>query len=465
MLKKGPVMKHPSAEEAQIIIESIADGVFTVDVNRVITSFNRAAETITGVNRSEAIGRYCWEVFKSEICDHNCSLQQTLETGKSVINREIFIANSDDKRVPVSITTSLLKDARNRVLGAVETFRDLSEVRQLRRELADRFIFGEIISKNDEMSHLIDVLESVAETDISILIEGEKGTEKELFANTIHALSLRKKGPFITACCRTLPEALLETELFGYTTDKKTKTRHDKPGRVALATGGTLFLNDVDAMSPKLQSHLVRVLRDRIFEPLGCKQPETADVRIVAAVRDSLVETVETEGFRQDLHELIGSVTLKIPPLRERKEDIPLLVDHLIAKHTNLNGKTISGISQDALPLLMAYNFPGNTRELERVIEYALVICPEGQIQIHHLPENLFKKPTHRPHAPPNELPAAADSLLTVERSFIYKTLMKNAWNRKATAKEMGIHPTTLWRKMKRLNLEMPVTPRRGRRK
>ena len=458
-------MKHPSAEEARIIIESVADGVFTVDVNRVITYFNRAAEQITGFNRSEAIGRYCWEVFKADICDRCCSLKQTLENGDSLKSSEVFITNSEDKRIPVSISTALLKDGRNRLLGAVETFRDLSEVRQLRRELADTYIFSGIISKNDTMLRLIEILESVAETDIPILMEGEKGTEKELFAKTVHAMSLRKNGPLVTTCCRTLPEALLETELFGYTADSNTKTEHDKPGRVALAGGGTLFLNDVDAMSPKLQKHLVRVLRDKVFEPLGCKRPETADVRILAATRGRLADVVGPEGFREDLHELMGSVTIRIPPLRERKEDIPLLIDHLIAKHTNLSGKTVKGVSPDALPLLMAYEYPGNTRELERIIEYALVICPEGQIQIAHLPEILFKKPNHQSQSQTHEIPPAANSLMTVERSFIYKTLMKNAWNRKATAAEMGIHPTTLWRKMKRLNLKMPVNPRQGRKK
>ena len=451
-------MKHPSAEEAQIILESIADGVFTVDANRKITYFNKSAEQITGINRSEAIGRYCWEVLKASICNQHCHLQHTLESGNPGTNSEIFIINSEDRRIPVSITTALLKDRKNRVCGAVETFQDLSEVRQLRRELAGRYAFGEIISKNEKMLRLIEIMESVAETDISILLEGEKGTEKELIAKTIHALSLRKNSPFISTCCRTLPEALLETELFGYTADSKKRTKHDKPGRVALAAGGTLYLDDLDTMSPKLQGHLVRVLRDKVFEPLGCARSEPADVRIVAATCSRLANKVGPEGFREDLHELIGAVTLRMPPLRERKEDIPLLIDHLIGKHTALNGKTIEGVSPEALPLLMSYNYPGNTRELERIIEYALVICPQGQIQVEHLPENLFKKPTHK-------LPPATDSLMSVERSFIYKTLRKNAWNRKATAAEMGIHPTTLWRKMKRLNLEMPVKPRRGRRK
>lgn len=451
------MMKHPSAEEAQIILESIADGVFTVDVNRKITYFNKAAEQITGINKSEAIGRHCWEVLKTSICDRYCHLQHTLESGNPGTNSDIFITNSEDRRVPVSITTALLKDGKNRVQGAVETIRDLSDVRQLRRELAGRYAFGEIISKNDKMLRLVDTLESVAETDIAILLEGERGTEKELIAKTIHAMSLRKNGPLISTCCRTLPEPLLETELFGYTADSKKKTRRNKPGRVALAAGGTLYLDDLDAMSPKLQENLVGVLRDKIFEPLGCIQPETADVRIVAATCSRLADKVGPDGFREDLHELIGTVTLRIPPLRERKEDIPLLVDHLIEKHTAFTGKAIEGVSPEAIPLLMTYNYPGNTRELERIIEYAMVICPQGQIQIDHLPENLFKKQTH-------ELPSATDSLMSVERSFIYKTLRKNAWNRKATAAEMGIHPTTLWRKMKRLNLEMPVKHRRGRR-
>ena len=458
-------MQHPSAEETRIILESIADGVFTVDVNRVITYFNRSAEQITGIKKSEAIGRYCWEIFKASICDQCCSLEHTLKSGNPVINGEVFITNSDHKRVPIRITTALIKDENNRVLGAVETFRDLSDELLLRRELAGKYVFGEIISKNDKMRHMVEVLESVAESDISILIEGEKGTEKEPLAKTIHEMSFRKNGPFITTCCGALPEALLETELFGYIANSDAKAMHNKTGRVALAAGGTMFLDDLDAMSSTLQERFVRLLRHNFFEPPGSMQTETADVRIVAATRTKLSDKVGPEGFREDLHELIGSITLRIPPLRERKEDIPLLIDHFIGKYTSLNGKPVTGVSQEALPLLMAYNYPGNTRELEQIIEYALVICPEGQIQIDHLPDNLFKKPNHRLQTPTAELPPAGDSLMTVERSFIYKTLMKNAWNRKATAAEMGIHPTTLCRKMKRLNLEIPVKPLRGRRK
>ena len=458
-------MQHPSMEEARIILESIADGVFTVDVNRVITYFNRAAEQITGIDRSQAIGRYCWEIFKASICDQCCSLQHTLDSGSPVINDEIFITNSEDTRIPVSITTALLRDNKNRVLGAVETFRDLSDVRLLRRELAGKYVFGEIISKNDKMLRLVEILKSVAESDISILIEGEKGTEKEPLAKTIHDMSFRKNGPLITTNCRALPEALLETELFGYTANNKTNIMPNKIGRVSLAAGGTMFLDELDAMSPKLQGQLVRLLRDKDFEPLGSTQTKSANVRIVTATRMNLAEKVGKGEFREDLHELIGSITLRIPPLRKRKEDIPLLIGHLIEKYTSLNGKSVTGVSPDALPLLMAYNYPGNTHELERIIEYALVVCPEGQILIDHLPENLFKKPDHHLATTHPELPVSGDSLMTVERSFIYKTLKKNAWNRKATAKEMGIHPTTLWRKMKRLNLELPVKPRRGRRK
>ncbi len=458
-------MDHPSAEEAKIILDSITDGVFTVDAHRVITYFNRAAEQITGISSSEAVGRHCWEVFRASICHQCCSLHQTLESGHPVVNNEIFITDSEDKRIPVSITTAPLKDGRNRVVGAVEAFRDLSEIRQLRQELTGRYTFDEIVSKNEKMRRLIVVLESAAEMEMPILLEGERGTGKKHIAKAIHAMSLRKSGPFIAICCKALPEALLETEIFGYTADSKGKTRHDKPGRVALAAGGTLYIDDLDAMPPGLQERLIRVLRDGLFDPLGCKRPQRADVRIVAATSGRLAGKVGPEGFLEDLYQLISVVHLKVPPLRERKEDLPLLIDYYITKHAKLNGKPIESVSPEALPLLMAHDFPGNIRELERIIEYALVVCPEGQIQIEHLPENVYRKPNHRPpKAIPDPLPAV-DSLMTVERSFIYKTLMKNAWNRKATAEEMGIHPTTLWRKMKRLNMEMPVTPRGGKRK
>lgn len=457
-------MKHPSGEEARIILDSIADGVFTVDLNWVITYFNRSAEKIIGIGRGEAVGRSCCEIFRSNICERSCSLRRTLETGRPVLNSAIFITTLDDRQLPISISTALLRDKKGRVVGGVETFRDLSVEQHLRRELTGAHAWDAITGKDRKMRHLAANLKTVAEKDVPVLLLGEPGTEKEVFAQTLHSLSHRSRGPFVAFRCGSLPEALMESELFGYASESDGKTGRGKTGRVKKASDGTLFLDEIDRLSLKLQERIVRLLRDNVYEPVGSRQSEKADVRIVAAACKSLSDPAGPRAVCRELQDQIGAVTLRIPPLRERKEDIPLLTGHLIEKFNSLNGKQIDGPSQEALAVLMAYDFPGNNRELERIVEYAHVICPDRYLQVQHLPDNLDRRAAGFP-SPALARVSAADSLMAVERNFIYKSLMRNAWNRKATAEEMGIHPTTLWRKMKRHNIEKPMRPRRRAKK
>ena len=355
-------MNEPLKNQTQIILDSIADGVFTVDGDFLITSFNRAAEKITGIQKKEAIGRHCWEVFKASICEKECSLRRTMENGHPIVNQSIFIVNLEGERIPVSISTALLRDNEKRVIGGAESFRDLSVVEELRKELAGRHSFFDIISKNKEMQRLFGMLELVSESDATILLEGESGSGKELFAKAIHSMSPRKKGPLITVNCGSLPDTLLESELFGYKAGAFTDAKKDKPGRLSLAEGGTLFLDEIGDVSPALQVRLLRVLQDRVYEPLGGTKPEQANVRIVAATNKHLEEMVEEGKFRQDLYYRINVVKLVLPPLRRRKEDIPLLAEHFIRKFNRLNGKEIQGLSPEVLALLMTHDFPGNIR-------------------------------------------------------------------------------------------------------
>jgi len=449
-------MKRPLENQTQIILDSIADGVFTVDSDRRITSFNRAAEEITGIEKEEAFGRHCWEVFRASICEKRCSLQETMKTGRPIVNQSIFIVNSEGERLPVSISTAILKDEVGHVIGGVETFRDLSILEELRKELSGRHTFLDIISKSKEMQRLFGMLEQVAVSDTTVLLEGESGTGKELFAKAIHSLSPRKKGPMITINCGSLPDTLLESELFGYKAGAFTDAKKDKPGRLALAQGGTLFLDEIGDISPALQVRLLRVLQDRIYEPLGGTKPLKADVRIVTATNKNLESLVREGKFREDLYYRIHVVKLVLPPLRNRKEDIPLLADHFVRKFGRLSGKEIQGLAPEVLPLLMSHDFPGNIRELENIIEYATVVCKNDWIGIEHLPDYL------RPPASGEEVDISAshrDKALSwddLERTYIYEALRRNNWNRAATALQMGIHTTTLWRKIKRLNLDIP---------
>ncbi|MBW1720483.1 MAG: sigma 54-interacting transcriptional regulator [Deltaproteobacteria bacterium] len=449
-------MKQPLKNQTQIILDSIADGVFTVDGDFIITSFNRAAENITGIKKEEALGRHCWEVFRASICEKDCSLRRTMETGVPIVNQSIFIVNLEGDRLPISISTALLRDEKGGVIGGVETFRDLSVLEELRKELAGRHSFLDIISKNKEMQRLFRMLEQVSESEATILLEGESGTGKGLFAKAIHSLSTRKDGPFVVVNCGSLPDSLLESELFGYEKGAHSTAYKDKPGRLALAEGGTLFLDEIGDISPALQVRLLRVLQDRVYEPLGSTKSLKADVRIVAATNRDLEKLVKEGVFRQDLYYRINVVRLVLPPLRKRKEDIPLLVDHLIRKFNRLSGKEIQGVLPEVLPILMAHDFPGNIRELENIIEYATVVCRDRLIGIEHLPESLRPPPREGTEMTSGKPESQNFSLEEVERGFIYEVLRKNHWNRKAAAAQMGIHPSTLWRKMKRLRIQAP---------
>jgi len=447
-------MEETIENQTRIILDSIADGVFTVDKDWKITSFNHAARKITGIRKEDAIGRYCWEVFKASICEQRCSLRQTIESGKSIVNQPIFIVNSKGERIPVSISTAILKDKNGEVIGGVETFRDLSVIEELRKELTNQYSFLDIISKNKEMQRLFEMLEIISESDSTILLEGESGTGKELFAKAIHSLSHRKKGPMITVNCGALPNTLLESELFGYKAGAFTDAKKDKPGRLALAENGTLFLDEIGDISQLLQVRLLRVLQDKVYEPLGAIKSEKANVRIVSATNKNLERMVKKGLFRDDLYYRINVVKLVLPPLRNRKEDIPLLIEKFVNKYSKLSGKEIHGLSPEAMSTLMVYNFPGNIRELENIIEYATVVCKNSLIRIKNLPENLLRTLDSKNKSINKETSEKVFSIETIEKDIILETLRKNNWSRKATAKQMGIHPSTLWRKIKRLNLK-----------
>jgi len=430
-----------------IILDSIADGVFTVDEEWRVTSFNRAAERITGVERAEALGKPCCEVFRAEACETGCFLRRTMETGRPVVNRPVYIVRADGRRIPISVSTALLRDQEGRVRGGVETFRDLSLVEELRRELARRHTFADIISRSHKMQELFAILGPVAESDSTVLLEGESGTGKELVARAVHNLSRRREGPFVPVNCGALPDTLLESELFGYRAGAFTDARRDKPGRFARAEGGTIFLDEIGEISPALQVRLLRVLQDRTYEPLGASAAECADVRVVAATNRSLAEEMAAGRFREDLFYRVNVVRLVLPPLRERKEDVPLLLEHFVNRFNHLRGKDIAGFTEDALAALMNYNWPGNVRELENVVERAFILCSGGLIRCEHLPEQ-FQGSV-----------AAEGSGLTlreIEARAIVAALERNGWRRMAAARELGIDKNTLRRKIQRLGIEPP---------
>jgi PAS domain S-box-containing protein len=440
------------------ILDSINEGVFTVDNHWRITTFNRAAERITGVSRQEAVGRPCSEILRADVCKKDCALEHTFSEEAPVVNATACILNHLGKRVPVRLSTALVRDEKGEVIGGVETFQDLSQIEQLRKELQERYTFEDIVGRSPAMRKLFDIVPQIAESFSTVLIEGASGTGKELFARAIHHLSPRKDKRFVVVNCAALPDTLLESELFGHKAGAFTDARHDKPGRFVLADGGTIFLDEIGDISPAMQVRLLRVLQDRIVEPLGSIESIQVDVRVVAATNKDLVRLVREGRFRDDLYYRIRVIQLKIAELRSRREDIPLLVDHLVAKFTRLQGKDIAGVSDEVMARLMEYDYPGNVRELENIIEQAFVLCRGGLIELHHLPPEL------RPFGSIGTARFQPTSLRAMEKHLICETLQRYRGNRGKAARELGIDASTLYRKIKALGLEVPEHDGRSRR-
>ncbi len=443
-------------DPSRVILDSISDGVFTVDEDWRVTSFNRAAEEITGVSRQEAVGSLCNEVFRANICETRCALRQTMATGEPVVGRLVYVIDASGERVPISVSTGLFRDEDGRVIGGVETFRDLSLSAALREGLDDSSPFPDIVSRNQKMRRLFEVLPAVADSESTVLIDGESGTGKELIATAIHHLSPRRDRPMIAVNCGALPDTLLESELFGHVAGAFTDARTTRQGRFAQANGGTLFLDEIGDVSPALQVRLLRVLQEQRFEPVGSDETVSADVRVIAATNQSLEKLVKMGDFRQDLYYRVNVVQLRLPALRERPDDVPLLVDHFVEQFRRRRDKEISGVTPEVMHLLTSYDYPGNVRELENIIEHGFVMCPGGLIDTEHLPAHLSTSS--------HESPGGNTELLgDAERSALLDTLERCDWHRARAAEALEIHPSTLWRKMKRLGITPPARDGRFR--
>ncbi len=433
-----------SPERFQAVVQSISDGVMTVDRQWRVTCFNRAAQEITGYRRSDVLGRFCYEVLRSDLCRDACPLQRTLEGGKPVAGLVVYITDAEDRRVPVSVSTALCRDPQGRLLGGVETFRDLRQIEALRKQVEASYTHSDIISRNPRVKELLDLLPVVAESDSTILIRGETGTGKELLARAVHNLSLRQKGPFVAINCACFPETLVESELFGYERGAFTGADRAKVGRFGRAEDGTLFLDEVGNLPLPVQAKLLRVVQDGIYEPLGGTKPVRTNARIVTATNQDLAAMVQEGTFRQDLYYRINVIEIVLPPLRERPEDVLPLVRHFLQRLTSLQGKPVEGFTPEALRILMAHRYPGNIRELENIVEHGFVLATGPLIGVEHLPVWLVGT---------QQASGYPESLEDCERRVIRLALERSGGNREAAAREMGIHKSTLYRRMRRLKL------------
>ena len=437
----------------QTVLRCVADGVFTVDRDWRITSFNRAAERITGVPVERALGQRCADVFHANICETGCAIQRTLETGREVIDQPACILHRRGRSVPISVSTAVLRAEDGTLLGAVETFRDLSTIEQLRREIQSRYRFEDIIGKSEAFQKIFAILPDIAASQSTVLLEGPSGSGKELLARAIHNMSPRGKQPYVVVNCGTLPTTLFESELFGYKRGAFTDAKQDKPGRIALAEGGTVFFDEIGDLQPETQIKLLRLLQEREYEPLGGVAPQHADVRIVAATNQKLTELVRRGRFRDDLYFRLAVVRLTIPPLSQRREDIPFLVEHFVQRFNAKQGKRVQGVTPAVMEILMRYGFPGNARELENVIEYSFVLCHNGLIEVRHLPEDLAAR-ARQPQATPG---AESTSLLQQSEADAIKLALSQQRGRVGrAAAALGVSRTTLWRKMSKYGIRAP---------
>jgi PAS domain S-box-containing protein len=449
-----------------LIFDSITEGVFTVDGEFRVTSFNRAAERITGVERDEAIGRRCHEVFRADICQRGCALRETLESGEPKRDARVDVLNSEMEVVPIAVSTAVLEDDHGQLIGGVEIFRDITDVETLRSELLGRNTFRDIIGQSRVMKELFALIPQVAESEAPVLVSGQSGTGKEMVAQAIHDLSARGEGPFIRVNCGALPDTLLESELFGYLKGAFTGAVRNKPGRFAQADGGTLFLDEIGDISPAFQVKLLRVLEDGEFQPLGGTEVRKTDVRLVCATNRDLEQMVRDGSFREDLYYRVRVVPIEMPPLAERRKDIPLLVAHFTKLLATRSGRTPPQISRKAMRALYDYDYRGNVRELRNVIERAFVLCSGGVIDLQHLPpevvstrphssfggEPVVLKPSERRIAEANLGESARAEVQPGARRLL-AVLEANGWNRASTAAALGIGRTTLWRRMKEYGL------------
>ncbi len=428
----------------EAVFDSLSEGVLAIDARERIIALSRSAERLTGYAEAEVLGRVCREVFQAAP-DVECPFHAMIRSGHGFYQREMVLRGKGGRLLHVAVNATPLRGPEGRIEGAVVVFRDLSEIDRLRSELQGGGARHGIVGSHPSILGVMEKIETVAPTEASILILGESGTGKELVARAIHRLSPRRDKPFIKVNCAALAEGLLESELFGHVRGAFTGAIKDRTGRFEAADGGTLFLDEIGETSPALQVKLLRVLQEGEFERLGESTPRRVDVRIVAATNKDLRREVAEGRFRDDLYFRLCVVPIELPPLRERREDIPLLVDHFLKRLALREGRR-KVMASAVYPILQRYSWPGNVRELENAVAHAFVCSAGDVIQPEALPEHILR----------GEDPFGGPDPYAEERDRIYAALEATGWNKGEAAKRLGLSRTTLWRRMRSLGIRDP---------
>ncbi|QNB46556.1 sigma-54-dependent Fis family transcriptional regulator [Thermanaerosceptrum fracticalcis] len=436
----------PTQIDFEFVVNSISEGVFTVDTEFNITTFNNAAEHITGYKRDTALGRKCYELLKSShCCGENCLMQKVVNSGEKGYSTDVVIVAKNGEFVPVEISVMPLFDNSGNIIGGLEILSDQRKIQRLRQEFEGRYSFQNIIGKDHKMQEIYEMVEAVAPYRSSVLIVGESGTGKELVAKAIHFLSDRRYKPFIKVNCAALTPTLLESELFGHEKGAFTGAHSTHQGRFELADKGTIFLDEIGEIPVSLQAKLLRVLQEGEFERVGGKKTLKTDVRVIAATNRNLTEEIRKGNFRQDLFYRLNVFPIKLPPLRERKNDIPLLNEYFIRRFNVFFQKAKKGVSREALNFLLQYEFPGNVRELENALEYAFIKGKGDFIMLQDLPLYMIMTA--------NTGDSAFIRLDDLEKHHIKQVLRQCEGNKQKAAQLLGITRKTLYNKMQKYGL------------
>ncbi len=433
------------------LLSSLQEGIIALDNELQIVSMNSAAEKILGSSVAQLAGMRVCDLFGSRSCPQD-TLESALKSGQEIIDFQTTIDMGGGRVGEVLLRTSMLEDRGGHNVGMVLILGDVTEVTDLRRRMDSSTRLGRLVGRDRRMQELFQLIRDVADSEASVLIRGQSGTGKELVARGIHESGRRAAGPFVQVNCSALSENLLESELFGHVRGAYTGAVQDRRGRFEEANGGTIFLDEIGDVSPVVQVKLLRVLQERKIERVGENRTRDVDVRVISATNRDLENLLITGRLREDFYYRIKVVSLEIPPLRERREDIPLLVKDLLARMVQRQGMAQTPeINGEAMMKFMNYNWPGNVRELENALEHALVLSRGGVIRAEHLPPELLRQQV-----------SPRDSLKNLrgdterEKDLLRTTLDATGWNRTRAARHLGIDRSTLWRKIKLYGLEPP---------